>query len=174
MAFRGRRSFRGRRQRRKLIWSHHNEQFAAGTNAGVDLLNDFRTRMGITAGPPGLTIARIVGNIQFSVASPVTLDVASGCVIGFLKESRLETSATIQKPLTEPNHDWMWREWVPFSHYNPINSTVANSFIVSHPIDIQVKRKMQEIDESLWFTWEATGGLSIAVFVDVRVLEMLP
>jgi len=100
--------------------------------------------------------------------------VASGCVIGLVRESRLETSATIQKPLTEPNHDWMWREWVPFSHYNPINSTVANTFLVSHPLDVQVMRKMEEIDESLWFAWEATGGLSIAVFIDFRILMKMP
>lgn len=169
-----RRRFRSARPKRKMVWAHHNEQFAAGTNAGVDLLNDYRTRRGILSGDPGLTVTRVVGNLQFSVASPVTLDVASGVVIGVLKESRLETSLTIQKPLTEPNHDWMWREWVPFSHYNPINSTVANSFIVSHPIDIQVSRKLEEIDESLWFAWEATGGLSIAVFMDLRILVKMP
>lgn len=169
-----RRSFRRPVQKRKWQWAHHNEQFAAGTNAGVDLLNDYRTRRGILSGDPGITISRVVGNLQFSVASPVTLDVASGVVIGVLVESRLETSATIQKPLTEPNHDWMWREWVPFSHYNPMNSTVANAFIVSHPLDIQVSRKLEEIDESLWFAWEATGGLSISVFADLRLGMKLP
>lgn len=169
-----RRFTRTRAPKRKLVWAHHNEQFAAGTNAGVDLLNDYRIRRGILSGDPGLTVTRVVGNIQFSVASPVTLDVASGCVIGILKESRLEASATIQKPLTEPNHDWMWREWVPFSHYNPINSTVANAFIVSHHLDVQVARKLEEIDESLWFAWEATGGLSIALFADLRILLRMP
>jgi len=173
MAFR-RRTVRRIAPKRKWVWAHHNEQFAAGTNAGVDLLNDYRTRRGILAGDPGLTVSRVVGNLQFSIAPTVTLDVASGVVIGILKESRLETSATIQKPLTEPNHDWMWREWVPMSHYHPINSTVANTFLVSHAIDVQVARKLEEIDESLWFAWEATGGLSMAVFADLRIGLKLP
>lgn len=173
MAFR-RRRFRSRGKRRKLVWSHHNEQFAAGTSGGVDLLNDFRTRMGLSAGPPGITIARIRGTIQFSVASPVTLDVASGAYVGIIRENRQETSATIQKPLTVPNDDWMYREWVPFSHFNPINSTVANSFIVSHAFDIKSMRKLEEIDQSLFFAWEATGGLSIAVFYDANHLLMMP
>jgi hypothetical protein len=168
------RSFRSSRPRRKRVWVSHNEQIPSGTSAGFDCLADFRTRTGITAGPMGITIARIRGQVQFLVASPVTLDEGSGVYVGILKESRLETTLTIDKPLTNPYLDYMYRTWVPASHYNPTNSTVANSYIWSHEFDVKSMRKIDEVDETLWLTYEASGGITVKAFYNLQILALMP
>lgn len=174
--------------RRKLVWARLPAgitSLSAATAGGVqseaqDLLTDYRTAAGITAGPVGLTIMRIRIHIS-GLAAPTASGVAQQYILGvrvadFPEMVAAEVDATTFIPSANPHQDWMVFE--PFTaHTN--SGTTANSLWYNHYVDARAMRKMDELGQTLMMVVGsvppgATPGASALMTVTASTLLALP
>lgn len=148
------------RPRRKFVWAHLLNDFGAAAPTGsIDILTDFRTIMGITANLPGCTVVRIRGSVQMEFAAAGSFDHTSGFAHGIYVDTVTSVAAL---PLGLPNEDWMFWEWSPVSRgYDAIGPTNTDR-ILSVPIDARAMRKVEEVQQTLFYVWEVTGPVDTA------------
>lgn len=165
---------RARSARRKLVWNHsvETDTTLGQTNGAVDILADFRTVMGITANLPGCTIARVRGAVQYLYDPLVAATSLSGLFIGMVVN---EIGLASPRPLTNPNADWFYREWLPDAQPGQVIDPAAGAALASWQFDVKSMRKMQEVNQTIAFAWERTAVPNLnALTVVTSVLIMLP
>lgn len=164
---------RPRSARRKLVWNHSFDTDLATTTFGsFDLLADFRTVMGITSNLPGATIARVRAQLQYIYDPLVAATSISGTFIGFIVGT---IGVAIPFPLAQPNADWMHRQWLPDAQYGQTIDPAAGAAMSSVELDIKAMRKMEEVNQTLFFTWVRTGLPNLdELTLASSVLMMLP
>lgn len=149
-------------RKRPAHWIQVTTDFTpATTTFASDLLAGYRARAGLTAGPIG-TVVRTRGTLQaLSTASAATGVVEQqGLFVGIIKASRTLAAANVPTPFSVPYADWMYREWIPLiSPGTTYERAIASkTYMLSHPIDVRSKRKLEDIDETVWFVGEATDA----------------
>lgn len=176
--FRSRRAFGSSGIRRKPAhWIQVSNDLApSATTFAFDLLAAYRARVGITAGPVG-TIVRTRGTIQSLSSACAATGVVEdqGYYAGILKESRTIAAANVPTPFSVPYADWMYREFIPLISPGTTYQRVlaANTFMLSHPIDVKAKRKLEDVDETLWFCLEATdSSAALMIFTHFVCLSL--
>lgn len=164
---------RTRSARRKLVWVHSLDTDLATTTSGFfDCLTDFRTIMGVTANLPGATIARIRATVQLIYDPAVAATSISGTMFGFI----VGTIGTAPPgPVASPNQDWMYRKWfsdaLPFQTIDPAAGAAMSSF----EIDVKSMRKLEEVQQTLMFSWVRTGVPNLdELTLSSSTLLMLP
>lgn len=164
---------RSRSARRKLVWNHSLDTETGTTTFGsFDVLSDFRTLMGISSNLPGATIARIRGAAQYIYDPNVAATSLSGTYMGFVVG---DIGITPAFPLAQPNADWMYREWFPDSQPGQVIDPAAGPAMSSVLIDVKAMRKMQEVGQTLFFTWVRTSTPNVTqLTLACSVLMMLP
>lgn len=174
MARRSGRFFRRPRSaRRKLVWIHGlDTDLTTTTDGAIDILADFRTVMGITANLPGVTIARIRGAVQYVYDPAVAATSLSGTFVGIVVN---EIGLASPRPLTNPNADWMYREWLPDAQPGQVIDPAAGAAMSSWLFDVKSMRKLQEVNQTLVFTWQRTSTPNLdELTVQTSTLVMLP
>lgn len=178
-AFRTRRYVRrrGGGRRRKFEWVYSRFDFgAAATNGQVDMLSDFRTKMTIGANLPDTTVVRIRGCMTFSIASGQVLSYTSAITAGILVLPSTIPAAQIPKPDTDPWNDWLfWQKMSPFAvSATGASAALGNDWITDMPIDSKAMRKLKNIDDTLWFSWNSLNGDTCHVHIMLAVGLKLP
>lgn len=161
-----------RRQRRRKIWAAAQETFASSTDGAVDLLTDYRTDRGVLQADPGMTIMRVVGRIQVQKATG-TLTSQDGVLYGLVVDSSTRAVANVSRPGTSEHDDWMMWQWLPVAYGENVSPTDTD-LITSYDVDVKARRRLEEVNDTLWFSWAITGLNNAAVSITVRVLLLLP
>lgn len=158
--------------RRKRIWAR--EQFSlasSATGTAVDLLTDFRAELGVTANPPGLTIAGVL--LDF-VVTRVSAEAAPGdhSAIGLLVSNE-ETPADVQGPLTEPHVDWFWYQ-VLTAPGDALGASIGTFQAAGGAVRAKSGRKMEEIGMRLYLVHEQSGLTDFQIDGVASTLVLLP
>ena len=135
----------------------------AVTNAQYDLLTDFRTAGQYGAQPLGTTITRIRGAIVLIPSAPTP----TGIVAGLIVEDRAAPAGQVPLPIQERHVDWL--AWQPIPS---VGRDGVTGLSTSYEIDVRSQRKMDEVGQTLWFTWEeavtsVTVTWSVTLFLSV-------
>lgn len=169
MALTRRRSTRRRGPRRQMLWARTmspagGTALAAAAILQVDLLADFETATG--ARVQGATIVAIRGQIQvFTGVAPALCQYAIGV------NDRNVGAGTLGPAGGARYNDWMFYEasWAgpgtqPFpTHQGP------------GPLNIRSRRKLSEINETLWLAFESAAGSSAqTVMYQISALLAMP
>lgn len=179
--------------RRKLIWARMPRatttltRVNGSTGGGIetqDLLSDFRSMMGLTAGPVGLTVMRIRMFIEWR-ADPVNDSVsiqANGLYYGIkvmdyadtvLQEA---TEVPARGPMLAPHDDWMcWGQVNSKSAF--LTSTNVNQYAGWSEVDVRSMRKIDELGQTLGLQVQSTlptAGATPTVLTTTSVLLALP
>lgn len=114
-----------------------------------DLLQTFRTQMGITAGPVGLTVMRMRFHISsFNYPSVNVPQMVLGVrVMDLTEAAAAEIDASPWSPTTNPHDDWMCFE--PFGGAAWQGNTAGTNTIVDHYVDVRSMRKLDELGQTL-------------------------
>lgn len=168
-----RRSFRRSSSRRKFVWARSTEATASGTGTAVDLLADLRTNLGLLAGPLGITVVRVRGAFQVAYDTAATYSAATGVMVGILVASRNLAAANVPKAGTGPNEDWMWHQWYPIG-LGLDKGTTDDDTIMGYMLDVKASRKIQEADQTLWFTIDSPDATAFTSMHKVSVGIKLP
>jgi hypothetical protein len=151
--------------RRRLEWATsriNNSGIANGVYTITDLLANYVADGGSRE---GVTIMRIRARGSFSPA-----EAGDSFDVGLLVEATAATSGQVQlHPDTNPYEPWLLNTTLfPGSSGATFNAT--NVF----ELDLRAKRKVQHVQETLWWSWvgHSTGNTSMAV--TFRVLIALP
>lgn len=181
-------------RRRKLVWARMAPAMTSltGVNAAAggavesqDLLTDFRTQMGITAGPVGLTVMRI--RMHISWVSPILATEAAGTAIGVyygIKVADL-TDLTSQEttelpgrgPQIDKHVDWMAWGRVPMKNVGYSAAGAVLNGAGWEEVDVRSMRKLDELGQTLGLWVQATNsaGTTVSgVTVSTSVLVALP
>jgi hypothetical protein len=152
-----------RSHRRKLVWC--NFQFSDSAivttvNTIHDMLTDFEAA---GATHLGCTIMRIHMQLSFSPGA-----VGDHGEIGIAVGRKGDTISTLSVAVN-PEMDWMLYRWVwPASSGGTVDA--VNPF----EIDLRAKRKLDELDQTLWFTWIPIATTSASMSGFARILLALP
>jgi hypothetical protein len=175
------RTFRVRGPRRRLVWAR---QFntAAGTNIPAngsifsDLLSDYVTQAGGDS-LAGCTVMRIRGNLW----SRPTGGLGSMVGWGIRKDDQASVTATATpQPYTTGRYmDWMARGLLVWDSYLvPAAGTVVTPTIMGNNqaavIDVKSRRKVDELNESIFLCMQELTGNSVNIFIDLSLLVALP
>jgi hypothetical protein len=158
-------SFSGvRTERRKLVWTTSvvaNNTIANGVVTATDLLAGLEVA---GASVLGITVMRI--HAQFSTAFAAVGDrITAGIVVG----SSADTGNQLD-PAVLPDLDWMLNRAV-----FPNSSGATVNAVEPWEIDLRSKRKMQELNQRLFFAWKpATSGGTTSLSAQFRTLIALP
>ena len=160
-----------RAPRRRLEWADYRNTLttlAAGASSNVDMLSGFRAA---SAGPvAGCTVLRVVGQVQvFPLTTGLTADLDAH--YGWLHET-LSWTGIIATTGMNPYEQWMvWeRAYVPFA-------TAGGGYAVppyERHFDQRAKRKLDEIQSTLWFCLVNDGGTSLRWTAHLRMLLAQP
>lgn len=173
MVRRTHRAFRRVGSRRKFIWARSTEATVSGTGTSVDLLADFRTNLGITAGPIGITVVRVRGAFQVAYDTAATFTASTGVMVGLVVASRNLAAANVPKAGTGPNEDWMWHQWYPIGLGLDKGATDDDT-IMGYMLDIKAMRKIQEADQTLWFSIDSPDAVAFTSHHRLSVGIKLP
>lgn len=179
--------------RRKLIWARmpratttvtRLDGTAGGAIESQDLLADFRTRAGITAGPVGLTVMRIRMYIEWraDTANDGISIAANGLYYGIkvmdwgdltLQEA---TEVPARGPMLSPHDDWMaWGQVNTKFAYRAGGTT--DQYSGWSEVDVRSMRKVDELGQTLGLqvqTTLPTSGAVPTVLTTTSVLLALP
>lgn len=175
-----RRSFRRRSARRRTAWSHETQSAAPATTLqSIDLLTDFKSAMGFTANPIGITIRRIRITIQidFDLSTTAASRTAGVYLATYVDKGGLATAA-VSNPVEEPNRDYNFRQWLPVSGGMGALSvgaaTNATHQLVSREYDVKSMRRLLDIGDTLYFVARPTGGIGVGWNLEASTLLLLP
>lgn len=172
--------------RRKLIWARMTPAISVISNVAAgspysesqDLLQTFRTQMGITAGPVGLTVMRMrfgINTTQFPLVATPQL-IFGVRVMDTTEAAAAEIDATPYTPAADPHADWMCFEPIGPESW----SGSAGFHVLDHQIDVRAMRKLDELGQTLVAVLGSVppngGGAAavIPIFVTSSVLLALP
>jgi len=114
----------------------------------------------------------VVGRIQYEKASG-TLTSQDGITYGLVVDSLTRATANVSRPGTSEHDDWMMWSWLPISQLTAMASTDTDR-IVSADVDVKSRRRLEEVNDTLWFAWQVSGLLNAAVALEFRILLLLP
>ena len=148
-----------------MIWVRDVGSSAAATPVGAsDLLTDFRTLNG-GAQPLGCTVIRMRGRVSAEVSAAPTF--LTTMTIGAIVLPRTIPAVDIPTPVTDLHADWlMWNS------FDGLGEGAASAVGFSMQLDAKSKRKMDEVGETLWMSWEGTG-LTTSLGWSISTLVML-
>jgi hypothetical protein len=148
-----------------------NDTMSVATSGNDDLLLPWRTKMGITANLPDMTVVRIRGVVNVEQSSASLLDVTSGVQCGILVLPSTIPAAQIPKPLTDPWNDWLyWKLHSPFLQTATGKSaSLAAAWDWAIELDTKAMRKLQNIDDTIFFCYEGQGAQTYTVRVNLAV-----
>lgn len=155
-----RRSVRTSVRRRRFTWARTTESSGAlAPTAALDLLADYRTAIGLTANLPGTTVVRIRADIQVQYEPTTEFDFTSGIIHGIYVDTLGSTAAI---PAAFPGEDWLWWEFWPVSRgFDAVGATNTDR-IFSTQIDTKSSRKLEEIQQTLFYVWSVLGPVDTA------------
>ena len=137
---------------------------AATPIGATDLLTDFRALNG-GAQPLGCTVIRMRGRVAAEVSAAPTF--LTAMTIGAIVLPRTIPAADIPNPITDLHADWlMWNS------FDGIGAGAASAVGFSMQLDAKSKRKMDEVGETLWLSWQGSG-LTTSLAWDLSTLVML-
>lgn len=123
-----------------------------------DLLVDWKTKLGITANLPDMTVARVRGTLHIECAAQTLHASSTGIQVGMLVWPATQL-ANVPLPLTDPWNDWNY--WA--QHYIDVDGAVpanaSESLVAGMPVDVKAMRKLRNIDDTLVLVWEAIGNV---------------
>lgn len=179
--------------RRKLIWARMPRatttltRINGSTGGGIetaDLLADFRTLMGVTAGPVGLTVMRIRLFIEWradQTNDSISIQ-ANGLYYGIkvmdlLDASTQETTEVPARgPMLSPHDDWM--AWGQVNTKSALNiGAPSYQYAGWSEIDVRSMRKIDELGQTLVLQVQSTlptAGATPSVLSTTSVLLALP
>jgi len=117
---------------------------------------------------PGVTITRIVGEWGF-LADTLTVDQIRDWRMGFVLGTTSQSGTNVPTPYLD-EADFMWED----SLLAQTGTTAPDSQHVGRRFDIRSQRKMDEIDETLWWVAFNAGESTEQCFMRARVLVLLP
>jgi len=160
-------------KRRKLVWARAIDSFASASNGAADLLLDFKTLYGVT-GLPGYTVMRVRGKIQVAYGSGAISDI-SGVTCGMYVAPSDTVVANVARPVTTPNADWMYWEWLPIAQIQAQDPADTEK-VTAYMIDNKSKRKIDELQDTLWFSYNVSvSAITVATLsYQFSVLLALP
>jgi len=166
------------RPKRKMVWAHQSTSLASSAGAqSVDLLTNFKTATGTTAGPFGITIRRIRISIQidFDLTSTV-LNRDSGIYLTTLLETGGIASASVPTASSNPDKDFNFRIWLPASGGLGVGvpTQASEHIFISREFDIKSMRKLHDIGDTLYFSAIPTGAVGAAWRIEASTLLLLP
>lgn len=170
------RSFRRTQRKRKWEWIYYQNNFGATASLAKDTLADWRTKMGLTAQLPDMTISRIRGHISIEYPSTEVINQDNHVQAGFLVFPSTVAQANVPRPFSDPWNDWMyWNACFPtLNGPLAIASTLANPVFFDIPLDIKSQRKLHNIDDTLWVIVEENNSLQVQVTVSLAIGVKLP
>ena len=122
---------------------------AATPTGARDLLTDFRAING-GAQPLGATITRMRGLLRAVVSAAPTS--ATEIVVGAIVLPRTIPAVDIPNPISDQHADWLM--WQPFDGFM---GGAASAAAFSTEVDVRSQRKIDEVGETLWLSWQGTG-----------------
>ena len=144
--------------RRKRVWARTRYNPIAAVIGSVDLMANFRDPLAYGAQPIGATVARV--RVSGSLA-PATNRVA----VGVLVHTRTATAPEVPTPLTELHENWMFHKLEAVGGPSGLTGTTR-----SIEWDIKSMRKIEEANQTLWFSWEALGSVDWDLMFSVLLL----
>ena len=160
---RGRPHAVARPQRRKLVWatfSFADNAITPNTVSQHDLLGNLKVA---GASVLGSTVMRIHGSFAYAPAA-----VGDSMNLGILVGQTAETAPPID-PGTAVGDDWMLNTVV-----FPTTSAAALDVSTPFQIDNRSKRKIEELNQVLWFVWKPTSAGTSSLAGRFRTLIALP
>jgi len=154
--------------KRSLVWADTIASFTS-FGAGATIQNDGLSQFNAAYGAMilGATITRIVMtlHLSFAVGAWVPADTVR---FGWLKAART-LDAIDMRPGADPFLDWMWNEEVAA----PIDLD-AGAQVFAFKRDIHSQRKLEELDETLFFGAENQSLKIAQMRLHARILLKLP
>jgi len=145
---------------RKLIWAR-SDHLGLIVNEGIafDLLADYRAQGGNTL---GATVTRV--RLDFDVFMPEGAGATEGFGVyaGVIVDQRQADELEVPRPTipNEPHADWMyWRQHY-LTHSHSVIVTGGQP-LASYEVDIRAQRKMEELQETLWFVAAQSPALAL-------------
>lgn len=176
------RGTRGRR--RQLIWARSTNwptgnALAANASDFTNLLSDYQTFAGGDT-LNGATVMRIKGNVLFLGTTGGNPQQASAFGITTEETALVSTASSANMlPMTTGRYrDWMYRQTLYTFQISP--SVAGAAFLMpfngdsqAGRVDIRSRRRIQELDSSLFAIWQA-GPQAVAFYFDFSILLALP
>lgn len=178
MATRGRRRYGSRGPKRRLIWAenYNSVTISDDNQAGVgNLLSQFENALG--AEMLGYTVTRILGEYSWWSSGGSQVDAVrffhGGIRVGDdVTMDQVDEDVEDQAVARAPYSDWMYRRVTPWVQTAGVEQQ-TQAFYNRQVIDIRSKRRIDELGQGLYFSWNqanVNGGLSWSF----RVLLMRP
>jgi hypothetical protein len=144
-------------RKRQFEWTHTFYQTGAAAALGsVDLFANFKAAYGTNAIMPGCTVVRVRGQIAFSIPAATAPTVKTGAIVGLLVSDK--NAAPVESPFVN--------QYMDYSLYQPVIPAAQDAFlptssgiIFGATIDAKAMRKISEMDETLWLTWNTLDGV---------------
>ena len=156
------------RQRRKLVWATRDQSgstLAAGATARADLVNNLEVAGASTL---GMTVARVHLAL---VINWTTTDATLGADVGILPSTTLQIASVVAD--TAVGEDWMLLTICPPA-LCPNTTLVGTNLTGGIRFDLRAKRKLDELNQHLYFVITNPGSGSITWGIRARTLCMLP
>ena len=157
--------------RRKRVWffSENVNTHVGNDNAAFDILSGARSALGV-GGFPGWTLAAIVGQVypEVSVVQP---GIAVDCRLGIVPGTQGQAAANLPIPYVDEG-DFLWTN----TEYYQIVDVSAIGWGVRRVIEVRTKaqRKLEEIEDTLWFVSRQNNTSDITVRWRLRILLLAP
>jgi len=157
--------------RRKRVWADQqwtDAGFAEDSLRSENLLSDYITNGGATQ---GVTVVRTVIQLMWLINEAHTP--ADHMTFGLIKGTK--TQADIADVVAEPYSDWAWAErQYPGMVTGLVTADAPECWIR----DIRSQRKIEEVGETWWLTYQLTAPTTATATCDVkaraRTLLLLP
>jgi len=160
-------------RRRQLVWARDKENIAilTGSTNIVDMLAPYRADGGDTQ---GATVTRIIMRIRIGFTSVTAIPNADMPLMGIIKERKSLTVAAAPSLLTDQHIDWMY--WGALFWRDEVTPAGALSHTLSmvYDLDLSGKRKLGEVDDTLWWMLLGSTAGAAACAYTSSVLLMLP
>ena len=145
-----------------------------------DLLGDWKTRMGITLNLPDITIWRVLLKISVKITWPAVLasEESSGFLYAVYVDDQSEAlAASNPNPITDPYKDHFMRwEFVPTTEMiaqNGVQPAANAVFYMFKNVDVKSRRKLTEIEDSLFLDVAAEGNTANIAGLAVSSLVLM-
>lgn len=152
-----RRSFGRPRTRRKRVWTRFSHQFTSANLGAFDLLSGYRTSRGILQNDPGTTEGAIRFAYQFQALGAGNFTESSGVFVGIYVDDLSRPVAQISSPVVSGNVDWLFWKFFNFTEGGNGLAPADTDKIFGMSEHIKSMRKLDETEETLWFSWDTAG-----------------
>jgi len=133
-----------------------------------DCLTQVRIKLSANA-LPGTTIARIVGRWGIDTDTIFTTQIRD-YRMGFVVADTTDAGTSVPKTFDD-DADFMH---VDSLYSKPGDTTPDTKTVEGGPFDIRAMRKMEEIDQTLFFSAHNAGESTDIVYMRARILVLLP